>query len=308
VQNNAHARGPEGLAWLDRLPRIIATFAERWALTVETPFGDLSYNYAAPAIRADGTRAVLKLSPPFDKESIAEGEALRAFGGHGMVGLLELDLEEGAMLLERLEPGKPLHTLRDDRAEMSIAAGIMQQLWRPVPEEHPFLTLAHWGTAFLRHRAEHGGTAGPLPPAIFERGEQLYHELDASTTQRVLLHGDLHQGNILSAARQPWLAIDPKGIVGDPAFETEALLRNILANLYPVSDLALILSRRVEWLANDLGLERERVRLWGIAGMVLSAVWSAGNNGTDWKQAIELAEILDAMGSEARRKRPSRAR
>jgi streptomycin 6-kinase len=297
VQNNAQARGPEGLAWLDRLPRIIATFVERWDLTVEAPFGDLSYNYVAPAIRADGTRAVLKLSPPFDRESISEGEALQAFGGHGMVHLLESDLQASAMLLERLEPGKPLHTLRDDQAEMGIAAGIMQQLWRSVPEEYPFLTLAHWGAAFRRHRAEHGGTTGPLPAAIFERGERLYHELNASATQRILLHGDLHQSNILSAARQPWLAIDPKGIVGDPAFETVPLLRNMLANLYPVSDPAHILSRRIEWLANDLGLERERVRLWGIAGMVLSAVWSAENNGTDWKQAIELAEILDAMGS-----------
>jgi streptomycin 6-kinase len=297
VQNNAHARGPEGLGWLDRLPEIIGSFAERWSLTVEAPFGDLSYNYAAPAVRADGTRAVLKLSPPFDVESIAEAKAVRAFGGHGLVRLLEFDLQAGAMLLERLEPGKPLHARRDDRAEMSIAAHIMEQLWRPVSREHPFLTVADWGQAFRRHRAEHVGTAGPLPAAIFERGEQLYHELDASTTRRVLLHGDLHQGNILSATREPWLAIDPKGIVGDPAFETGPLLLNLWQDLYPVSDPALILSRRVEWLADDLALERERVRLWGIARLVLSAVWSAENNGSGWKHAIELAELLDAQES-----------
>src|SRR5947209_8862260 len=208
VETNAQARGPEGLAWLDRLPEIIATFAQRWSLTVEAPFADLSFNYAAPATRADGTRAVLKLSPPFDVEAMAEGEVIRAFDGHGMARLLELDLQEGAMLLERLEPGTPLHALRDDRTEMAIAARIMQQLWRPAPPEHPFPTVADWGKAFQRHRADHGGTAGPLPAAIFARGEWLHHELDESSTRRVLLHGDLHQGNILAARRQPWLAID----------------------------------------------------------------------------------------------------
>lgn len=295
VQNNAQARGPRGLDWLDRLPAIIATFARRWRLAVEAPFGDLSFNYAAPAVRADGTRVVLKLSPPFDLESMAEAEAVGAFGGHGMVRLLELDLQEGAMLLERLEPGTPLHALRDDRAEMAIAADIMQQLWCPAPPEHPFPTVAHWGQAFDRHRAEHGGSAEPLPAGIFARGERLYHELDASSTRRVLLHGDFHQGNILAATRQPWLAIDPKGIVGDPAYETAPLLLNLWEELYPVSDPALVLARRVQWLADDLGLERERVRLWGIARLVLSAVWSAENHGTGWKRAIELAELLDAQ-------------
>jgi streptomycin 6-kinase len=178
---------------------------------------------------------------------------------------------------------------------MTIAAGIMQQLWRQPPSEHPFPTVADWGKAFQRHRAEHGGTAGPLPKAIFERGERLHYALDASSGTRVLLHGDLHQGNILAAGRQPWLAIDPKGIVGDPAYETAPLLLNLWDDLYQVSDPAQILSQRVSWLADDLRVERERVRLWGIARLVLSAVWSAENNGTGWKRAIELAELLDAQ-------------
>jgi streptomycin 6-kinase len=296
VENNAQARGPEGLAWLERLPSLIATFAERWELTVKAPFSDLSYNYAAPVVRADDTRAVLKLSPPFDAEAALEGEALRAFGGHGMARLLELDLREGALLLERLEPGMPLHTLRDDRTEMAIAARIMRQLWRPAPSEHPFPTVSDWGKAYQRHRAEHGGTAGPLPKAIFERGEQLHRSLEASSRTRVLLHGDLHQGNILAAMRQPWLAIDPKGLVGDPAYETGPLLLNLWEDLYPVSNRALVLAQRLGWLAEDLGLEREQVRLWGIARLVLSAVWSAENNGTGWQHAIELAELLDAQG------------
>ena len=179
---------------------------------------------------------------------------------------------------------------------MRIAAHLMHQLWRPAPPNHGFPSAADWGRAFQRHRAEHGGSAGPLPQAIFERGERLYHELDASTTRRMLLHGDLHQGNILSATRQAWLAIDPKGIVGDPTYETGPLLLNLWEDLYPVSDPEAILANRVAWLAADLGLEPTRVREWGIARLVLSAVWSAENNGTGWRHAIELAEILDDQG------------
>lgn len=296
IENNLQARGAAGMTWLERLPEQIAAFARRWALVVDAPFGDLSYNYAAPVVRSDGSRAVLKLSPVCDPESAFELQALLAFDGQGMARLLELDADEGAMLLERLEPGRPLHTLRDDRTEMAIAAGIMRQLWRPAPSTSRFPSASDWGKAFDRHRAEHGGTAGPLPAAIFERGERLYRELDASTTRPLLLHGDFHQGNILSAARQPWLAIDPKGIVGDPAFEIGPLLLNLWEDLYPISDPEDILRNRVRWLADDLGLERERVRLWGIARLVLSAVWSAENGGTGWGRAIELAEMLEAQG------------
>lgn len=296
LENNAQARGPRGLDWLDRLPQIIKTFAERWSLSVQSPFGDLSFHYAAPAVRIDGTRAVLKLSPPFDDEALAEIEAVQAFSGRGMVRLLECDLHEGAMLLERLVPGRPLHTLQDDRAEMRIAAHLMRELWHPAPPSHAFPSVADWGKGFQRHRAEHDGTAGPLPAAIFEHGERLYHELDASTTRRMLLHGDLHQGNILSATRRPWLAIDPKGVVGDPAYETGPLLLNLWEDLYAVSDPEGVLARRVAWLADDLGMEHERVRQWGIARLVLSAVWSAENKGTGWKRAIALGEMLEAQG------------
>ena len=297
IENNAQARGPEGLAWLNRLPELIARFAARWKLTVEAPFGDLSFNYAAPAVRADGTRAVFKLSPPCDAESFGEIAAVRAFGGRGMARLLEVDTDECAMLLERLEPGLPLHTLRNERLEMTIAAGIMRRLWRPVPAGFSFVTVERWGEAFGRHRAEYAGGSGPLPAMLFDEGERLYHELAATTSRRVLLHGDLHQGNILSAARSPWLAIDPKGVVGDPAFEIGSILLNLWDDLYPVADAEAVLYWLVRWLADDLHLERERVRLWGIARLVLSAVWSATGNGTGWAQAIRLAELLRAQRS-----------
>src|SRR5919202_1360039 len=94
----------EGADWLKRLPGLIDDYARRWDLVVGPPFEPLSYNYVAPAVRADGREVVLKLGVPRD-EVMREIEALRLYDGHGSVQLLEADAEQCMMMLERLRPG-----------------------------------------------------------------------------------------------------------------------------------------------------------------------------------------------------------
>ena len=113
-----------------------------------------------------------------------------------------------------------------------------------------------------------------------------------SATEPILLHGDLHHGNILAAKRQLWLAIDPQGIAGDPAYEMGALLRNPFPQLPPPTDLARIQTRRVEQLAEVLGFDRERIFGWGIAQAILSAWWSIEDHGQGWEHAIAYAQAL----------------
>src|SRR5437764_11648587 len=120
--------GEAGAAWLERLPALLAGCAERWALTVDPPFA-LSYNYVAPAVRADGSAAVLKVGFPC-RELMTEIEALRLFDGRGIARLLAVDREQGALLLERLQPGTPLDPYPDDAAATAIAAEVMRRLWR----------------------------------------------------------------------------------------------------------------------------------------------------------------------------------
>jgi streptomycin 6-kinase len=105
----------------------------------------------------------------------------------------------------------------------------------------------------------------------------------------VLLHGDLHHWNILAAGRQPWLALDPKGIVGEPAYEVGALLRN--PDLMPLQ----VQERRVDQLTAELGFDRYRILGWGIAQAVLSAWWSYEDHGHGWESAVACAEILAAL-------------
>ena len=283
-------RGAAGAEWLERLPAIVAYCEERWSLAVGPPFPELSYNYAAPAVRADGTAAVLKLSFP-NAEFGAEAEALHHFDGRGAVRLLELDLDAGAMLLERLEPGVPLTSVRDDEEATSIAADVLGELWRPAPPDHPFSTVADWARGLDRLRRDFAGGTGPLPTPLVERAEALFAELLVSQADPVLLHGDLHHFNVLAASRRPWLAIDPKGVVGEPAYDTGALLRNP-AQLLRSSRPGKILERRRDRLCERLDLDRARVAGWGMSQAVLAAYWSLEDSGRVWDEALAFAELL----------------
>jgi streptomycin 6-kinase len=293
VRTMIELNGEEGEAWLGQLPAILAECERRWSLTVGPPFA-LSYNYVAPAVRADGTAVVLKVGFP-SRELQTEIEALRLYDGHGIVQLLDVDRERGALLLERLTPGTPLASITDDERATSIAAQVMRQLWRPVPAEHLFPSVADWAAGLRRLRDHFDGGTGPFPTALVEEAETLFADLLGSMAQPVLLHGDLHHENILAAERQPWLALDPKGLVGEPAYEVGALLRNQLPEPPTPTRTAHILARRIDQLAEELGFDRERLRGWGLAQAVLSAWWSYEDHGYGWEGAIACAEHLAGL-------------
>jgi streptomycin 6-kinase len=270
--------GESGLAWLDRLPTILANCEQRWNLTIKLPFANLSFHYVAPAIRADGTPLILKAHAPTG-EFAEETEALRLFDGHGMVQLLEWNTGDEVMLLEALQPGTALTTIEDDEQATSTAATVMSQLWRPVPPQHPFKSVQDWGKGFLRLRQHYNGGNGPFPPALLAEAETLYAELSASMSAPMLLHGDLHHDNILAATRHPWLAIDPKGLIGEPAYETGALLRNPLPQLLHEPQPQRILAHRIDQLAEELHFDRARIRNWAVAQAVLSTWWGIEDSG-----------------------------
>jgi len=282
-----------GVAWLEQLPALIDDCAQRWSLTVLPPY-PLSFNYVAPAMRADGTPVVLKVGMHSDGQT--EIAALRHYDGHGMVRMLEADPERGALVLERLTPGVSLIGMQDDERATAIAAEVMLELWRgpavTPPAEHAFPNIADWIAGMQKLREHFGGTTGPFPRALVEEAESLFADLLASQAAPVLLHGDLHHDNILSAERAPWLALDPKGVIGEPAFEVGALLRNWQPTLLAMADPGRVMARRVDQLAEALGIDRARIRGWGLAQAVLSAWWCIEDSGSGWEPTIECAELL----------------
>lgn len=301
IPNDFRARmvalcGEDGRAWLSRLPAILAYCAARWDITIGEPFLPLTYNYVAPAVRRDGAPVIIKASPP-EGEFAIQSAALRLFDGHGITRLLECDNENDVMLLERLLPGTTLRGMADDEWATSIAASVMKQLWCPVPADHPFPTVNDWGRGFKRLQQFFNGGNGPFPRRLLEEAETLFAELSASMAEPVLLHGDLHHDNILAAQREPWLAIDPKGLVGEPAYETGSWLRNWLPDLIQQPQPGRILARRVDQFAAELGFDRARIRGWGLSQAVLSEWWTIEDFGEDWQgehgqYALTCAELL----------------
>ena len=283
--------GAHGEAWLADLPALLARCARRWSLEIAPPFPNLSYNYVAPARRADGVELVLKAGPP-NPEMFTEIAALRCYGGRGIVRLLDADTDWGVLLLERLRPGTPLTGVTDDEAATRIAADVMRQLWQPPLPDHTFPTTMKWGAGLARLRNTFAGGPGPFPADLVAFAESWYAEMAVAADLPVLLHGDLHHDNILRARRQPWLALDPKGVVGEPAYEVGALLRNPLPRLLAYPRPRRVLARRVDLLAEFFSFAREKIVGWGIAQAVLSAWWSYEDHGHGWESAVAVAQLL----------------
>ena len=156
-----------------------------------------------------------------------EIEALRWFNGQGIARLLEADPGQGVLLLERLLPGGPLISLQDDDQVTEIAVGVMHRLWRPAPKEHAFTSVARWARGLERLHAHFDGGYGPFPPALVDRASRLFAELIDPAVPPELIHGDLHAQNILQSQRDGWLAIDPKGVVGDRLYDAAVFTNDV---------------------------------------------------------------------------------
>ncbi len=185
----------------------------------------LSYNYIVPVTGPEETPLVLKLGIP-NPELSSEIESLKQFDGRGAVRLLESDPDRGALLLERILPGRALIECLDDLEATRIACRVMARLWRPVPPVHNLPSIADWGKGFQRLSAHFAGASGPFPAGMVDQAEKDFDRLLATMGEQVVLHGDLHHWNILSSDRAAWLAIDPKGVIGEREYEIGAWMRN----------------------------------------------------------------------------------
>jgi streptomycin 6-kinase len=204
---------------------------------------------------------VLKVQLSFDTESLQEAEALQFWDGLGAVRLLAHDRASRALLIERCIPGTPLGNEYDDDT-LAVAANVMRRLWRPpsndVPWRHLTTEAVRWLAELPGHYERHGH---PFERRLLDAGLDALRALGPTQEDVVLCHQDLHGGNILRAEREPWLAIDAKPIVAERAYDTVAIVRDVGRRGLTLADVR----RRLDVLSELLGLDRERMRGWGIA-------------------------------------------
>jgi streptomycin 6-kinase len=248
---------PERAAWLDRLPEVLRSLEHLWALTPDAPLDaeEPSCSYVAAVRAANGRPAVLKIAMPH-MEGEHEIHGLRFWDGDPTVRLLEADDELGAVVLERCKPGTTLRALAEYDQDVVIS-GLLRRLWRPPLTPHPFRSLStlteYWTNETL-------GQIEQWPDmGLVREGLRLFEDLPRNATRKVLLATDLHAGNVVRAEREPWLVIDPKPFVGDPAYDATQHLLNCRTRLRLDPD------RTIRSFADLAGIEHERVRLWTFA-------------------------------------------
>lgn len=271
VRETAAGFGSAGTRWLDQLPARVAELEQAWSLTAGQAFDtDGQVSWVAPVHLGDGSEAVLKISIPHP-EARHEGDALRVFDGQGAVRLLRASEDGFSLLLERCVPGTNLWLLDVDEGN-AAGATVLRRLWREPPSSPAFDRLsdlaAEWCQSLPRE-----GPAGGYDAALVAHAVDLARELAATQLRLVLLHGDFHPGNVLSAAREPWLAIDCKPLAGDPAYDLAQWLGNRCEAVERAPDASSAIRRQIGHLSDLLGLDAARVGGWAF---VKSLGWDWG--------------------------------
>jgi streptomycin 6-kinase len=257
---------PARVEWLAALPDVIATIALDWGLELSEPYvpgGQCAW--VAPVRDDQGERLVLKVGWRH-REAEHEADALRLWEGDGAVRCYKTRSMEDttALLLERCVPGEQLKRTLQEPEQDVVVATLLRRLWAHEPSDgKPFAPLYQicdqWANSFeLGLERDSRG----LDPGLARDGIALLRELPRSADRTALLCTDLHAGNVLTSQREPWLVIDPKPFLGDPAFDPVQHMLNCDERLATDPE---GLSRR---MAELLELDAERVRWWLFARCV----------------------------------------
>ncbi|MGW6454445.1 aminoglycoside phosphotransferase family protein [Streptomyces sp. NPDC055078] len=269
--------GESGRAFIAVLPERAAEFLRRWELRQT---GDPMHGWSAlvlPVERPDGTPAALKLQA-LDEESAGEPTALRVWDGDGSVRLLEHDPETATMLLERLDFRRHLTAVEDSRDAVRILADLLARL-TSVPAPEGMRRLGDIAAAMLDEApGAVKSLADPDERRVLLDCAAAVREVIGEPGDR-LLHWDLHYDNVLAAGREPWLAIDPKPLAGDPGFDLLPALDN---RFEPTETLW-----RFDLLTERLGLDRERARAWTLARVLQNSLWDI-EDGEKELQAMQM--------------------
>ena len=257
-------------AWLDALPGLVADCAEQWELTLETPI-DTPHSLVVPA-----GDVVLKLNAPSHVEADQEPDALERWSGRGAVRLVARDDARRAYICERCRPGTQLSESGAD--EVAVVPGLLVQLSHVATEPHPFRALAAEAERWLDEvPARYVLADRPFERSLLELALDVFGTVDLSAAW--LVNQDLHGLNVLRAQREPWLVIDPKPLVGERELDGVGVLRNV--------DSVAEVRRWLDALT-EIGLDRERLRGWGVAHAL---AWGWDESG--WSaESIEVARLI----------------
>jgi streptomycin 6-kinase len=232
---------------------------------LEQPFAGGNVSHVVPA-----GETVLKVQWPH-RESEHEAAALALWDGDGAVRLLAHDEDRHALLMERCRPGTELRELDADAA-LAVLARLLPRLWKPAGT--PFRSLAEEAGWWAGYTRDEWNKAGRLfEEELVEAAVSTLEQLAPTQGEQVLIHQDLHAGNVLAAEREPWLVIDPKPLAGEREFALAPIIRS-----FELGHSERAVLHRLDTLTSELGLDRERARGWALGQTI---AWSAASEFQD---------------------------
>ena len=275
-----------GRQWLEALPSLVSECLARWHLHIGNSLqGNVSF--VACAITAGGSEVILKIGFPHP-ESEHEAAALAQWNGRGAVRILDHDPQRHALLLERCTPGSNLWEEPENVATEAIA-GVLEGLWETPGPSEPFQTLSSAARIWSKdlsaayERAEH-----PFELEIFEEAIAFMATERPPRRDDVVLHQDLHGGNVLRRD-DGWVAIDPKPLVGERAFDLTSYVRDRRDELASDPDAEKIVRKRLDRLCRRLDVDRERARGWALAHAL---AWGFDDGGNFYPDHVLAARLI----------------
>ncbi|MDF3047212.1 MAG: uncharacterized protein K0R73_330 [Candidatus Midichloriaceae bacterium] len=254
-----------------------------------------TYNYVMSGFQK-GNPVILKLG--LDSEAVKiEAFALKCFAGYGAVKVLATN--ENALLLEQAIPGTSLKKYFPDKdiEAVQIACKIMKKLHHAkIPDYHPSLLQSGGGANNFPHIKDWLSALDKdwdLPSHYLQKARKLRDQLLQTAEQDILLHGDLHHDNILQNG-DDWMVIDPKGVIGKPAYEITAFIRNPIPDLLSKQNAIKIIQNRIIAFSDILNIPKSRIADWCFVGAVLSWTWAIQGN-LDTKYWKQITKVFDEM-------------
>jgi streptomycin 6-kinase len=283
--------GELGVAWLQDLPGAIRRIEELWSVRLGDPFPGIEYNFVAPAVTAEGENVVIKIHPPWDPiEIFDEAAFLKARNGDACVRLLAVDEQSRAIMIERLFPGRTLTQLFDENKADAIEPSIyaLQNIRMPAalaPETAP--TVDGWWKTFERYEET------DFPRDYAEKAFAIYRDLSRQSEHILYLHGDFHPANVVDSEREPYLVIDPKGVVGHLGYEIACFLNNYHWWQEDDPDVKPKLASAVEQFSAAFSIPQIELRQWAYAQMVIGAWWNFADMPELYTGNVVNADIWD---------------
>jgi streptomycin 6-kinase len=261
--------------WLAALPRLIRSVLAEWRLSADGMVAAGQCAVVVPVRDDGGTPAAVKFAWPHEEQRF-EHLALRAYAGNGAVRLLRADPSRGVMMLERAQPVDLTTVAVVDACE--IVAGLYPRLHVPAPPQLDLLSdnCRRWSRELLDLPVR-----APVPRRYVEQAASLAADFATDPgTDGTLVHTDLHYFNVLAADREPWLAIDPKPLSGDPSFEVAPLLWNRWDEVVASGDSRRAVRERFHTVVDATAFDEDRARDWVVVRELVNVLWTIHDAGS----------------------------